>query len=159
MLTASSAPRWKMILSCQSSKQTILFIISGKCLILWNMFSVSGIASLFIYLSCSCSSYVGHYKNRVNWISLAGGCWSKGIVMHEIAHSLGVFHEQSRPDRDHYVKIHLENIPTSEYQKDFKHYITLFLWTLEEFEEQTSVSTMQSQQETQYHPGIFIEWK
>ena len=56
-----------------------------------------------------CSSPVGYY-NRANRISLASGCWYKGIVMHEIAHSLGFYHEQSRPDRDQYVTINWGNI-------------------------------------------------
>ncbi|XP_057297022.1 blastula protease 10-like [Hydractinia symbiolongicarpus] len=64
---------------------------------------------LYFASGSGCSSPVGKYGNG-NRISLAPGCWTKGIVMHEMGHSLGFFHEQSRPDRDQYVKILYENI-------------------------------------------------
>lgn len=35
---------------------------------------------------------------------------SEGRAIHELMHALGVFHEQSRWDRDKFVKVHTENI-------------------------------------------------
>ncbi len=57
--------------------------------------------------SAGCSSYVGKQGNRQG-ISLARGC--QHAASHEIFHALGVFHEQSRSDRDDHVTVHFENV-------------------------------------------------
>eukprot|EP00116_Pleurobrachia_bachei_P008769 sb/3469031/ len=43
-------------------------------------------------------------------LSLGKGCGTPGFALHELAHVIGFFHEQSRPDRDDYVDVLWENI-------------------------------------------------
>ncbi|XP_065648147.1 low choriolytic enzyme isoform X2 [Hydra vulgaris] len=67
-------------------------------------------AYLSFYPGGGCSSLVGYVRGRINDVSLAGGCLRLGTVLHEIGHSIGLYHEQSRPDRDDHVTIVWNNI-------------------------------------------------
>lgn len=65
-----------------------------------------------IFSGGGCYSSVG-YNHRSHQVSLQrGGCTYKGIVAHELGHTIGLHHEQCRPDRDRFVKILLDNVPS-----------------------------------------------
>ena len=62
-----------------------------------------------IYSGSGCNSQVGRV-GRMQSLSLGTGCLYKGIVMHELMHAAGFWHEHTRADRDDYVEVHLENV-------------------------------------------------
>lgn len=43
-------------------------------------------------------------------VSIGFGCEKEGIVLHELMHTVGFFHTNSRPDRDAYVIVYSKNI-------------------------------------------------
>lgn len=57
-----------------------------------------------------CSSFVGRVGGAQEVVLQEGGCDQLGVVMHELIHALGFWHEQSRFDRDAHVIIHWTNI-------------------------------------------------
>lgn len=75
--------------------------------------------------NAGCASYIGRVGGRQT-IDLGPGCEDQAIVLHEICHALGMWHEQSRPDRDDYVQILKDNIERnaqSQFRKRNKFYI------------------------------------
>ncbi|XP_057368842.1 hatching enzyme 1.2-like isoform X2 [Daphnia carinata] len=79
-----------------------------------------------------CYSYVGLINRGVQDVSLDDGClasWAPGIPMHELMHAAGFFHEHSRPDRDSYVSINLNNV-LEQYRHNFDAKTTAEVTTL-----------------------------
>lgn len=57
------------------------------------------------------AAYAGPQK-----LSLDDGCVASdrpGVTMHELMHAIGFWHEHTRPDRDTYVSVNLDNVKES----------------------------------------------
>ncbi|ESO84884.1 hypothetical protein LOTGIDRAFT_236092 [Lottia gigantea] len=71
---------------------------------------------VFTERPCGCCSFVGKRGNGAQAISIGKNCDKFGIVVHELGHVIGFWHEHTRTDRDDHVQIVYKNImPGQEY--------------------------------------------
>ncbi|XP_055588097.1 tolloid-like protein 1 isoform X2 [Uranotaenia lowii] len=65
---------------------------------------------VFTERQCGCCSFVGKRGNGPQAISIGKNCDKFGIVVHELGHVVGFWHEHTRPDRENHVVIEKNNI-------------------------------------------------
>ncbi|VDO30582.1 unnamed protein product [Brugia timori] len=65
---------------------------------------------VFTIDKCGCCSYVGRKSNGPQAISIGKNCDKFGIVVHELGHVIGFWHEHTRLDRDQHVDIFYKSI-------------------------------------------------
>ncbi|PRD34275.1 UNVERIFIED_CONTAM: Astacin-like metalloprotease toxin 2 [Trichonephila clavipes] len=57
----------------------------------------------------SCYSMIGRAGGRQD-LSLGRGCEYIGVVIHELGHAIGLYHEHTRFDRDNWITIYENNV-------------------------------------------------
>ena len=68
----------------------------------------------FLYIQSpglGCSSHLGMVGGGRQALNISRvGCIHEGIIIHELMHALGFVHEHTRPDRDSFIEVHMENV-------------------------------------------------
>uniref|UniRef100_A0A8R1DHG5 Metalloendopeptidase n=1 Tax=Caenorhabditis japonica TaxID=281687 RepID=A0A8R1DHG5_CAEJA len=82
---------------------------SAHTCIQWVPKEAADVNYVHIYPDRGCYSMVGKMGGKQS-LSLGSGCIQKGIIIHEMMHAVGFFHEQSRTDRDDHITIMWNNI-------------------------------------------------
>ncbi|XP_053305441.1 embryonic protein UVS.2-like [Spea bombifrons] len=67
-----------------------------------------------------CWSYIGRIGGTQDVSLMKTGCLHRGIIQHELLHSLGFQHEQCRSDRDKYIRINWNNISQDKERNFYK---------------------------------------
>jgi len=65
---------------------------------------------IFVHSGGGCSSHVGRKGGRQTLSLKRRGCLYRSTVLHEFMHAAGFWHEQSRADRDRYIRVVLQNV-------------------------------------------------
>lgn len=82
----------------------------------WDILGLHIKTDIQKYLVCfRCWSSIGR-RGGAQVLSVGKRCGQIGIMIHEIGHALGLWHEHSRPDRNEYITIRWDNIEPLRYK-------------------------------------------
>jgi len=62
-----------------------------------------------IFYGNGCWSMIGRVGGQQD-LSLGNGCAYVGLVIHELGHAIGLFHEHQRSDRNNFLNVYLNNV-------------------------------------------------
>ncbi|CEF70051.2 Astacin-like metalloendopeptidase [Strongyloides ratti] len=90
--------------------QATRYITSHTCIRFQRVYSLINATGLNFVSDQGCFAFVGRVEiNTTQEVAVGRGCSSQGWIQHMIGHSLGLLHEETRPDRGKYVKIYRYN--------------------------------------------------
>lgn len=100
----------------QSEHADYVFFTERPCGCVCGTFIGKGV--VLTRINYRCCSFVGKRGIGAQALSIGENCAKFGIIVHEIGHAIGYYHEHTRPDRDKYVQVFEENIMDGRF--DFK---------------------------------------
>lgn len=127
---------WRLLVRVAMSEMEEALHPEGKCIRFVEIHAQqSSLHHVKFVRKPGCWSYFGNISvlredQGYQELSLDPSCWivngklAAGVVQHELMHALGFVHEQSRSDRDDFVKINLENVAPED-KRDTEEYKTL----------------------------------
>ncbi|VDO53286.1 unnamed protein product [Haemonchus placei] len=89
-------------------KKTLAYLAARTCLTFVE--SATAANRIQVFSGSGCYSNIG-MSGGEQGLSLGSGCNTMGIIAHEFMHALGIFHTQSRHDRDSFITVDLTNVP------------------------------------------------
>jgi len=89
--------------------------LKGVRFVRWNK-AVPDFLVIMSLPKMGCGAIIGR-EGGPQFMTLEPFCFEDHIIEHEALHVLGIYHEQSRPDRDKYVNVNLANVPEDKHSQ------------------------------------------
>jgi len=110
-IAATYTPAQQSIIVAAMRKLEKSVAINNKLCVQFRPKTATDKYFISIVNGAGCSSSVGqNWRGQLQLTLQQPACVHEGTIMHELLHTLGFWHEQSRPDRDSYVTVNYANI-------------------------------------------------